>query len=122
MFIIFFITIPISLKATTILIIVYQLLIAIGDVLTNIEGNAIVFNGFKNITIPDYKVDYFWFIELVLNIGRGSGLIMIIIFANIFKNVNSLIVLFLFFSAFFVIRAFVIIRLHKYIKRDKLVN
>lgn len=118
-FLIFFITIPISLKATTSLIIIYQLLIAIGDVLTNIEGNAIVFNGFKTITVPDYKVDYFWFIELVLNIGRGLGLVMIIIFANIFNNINSLIVLFIFFSAFFVIRTFVIIKLHKYIKIEK---
>lgn len=113
MFAMFFITIPISLKATTILIIIYQLLIAVGDVFTNIEGNAIVFNGLKNITTGDYKTDYFWFIELVLATGRAIGLIMIIIFANIFNNVNSLIVLFIFFSAFFVIRAFVIIRLHK---------
>lgn len=115
-FLIFFVTIPISLKVTTSLIIIYQLLIAIGDVLTNIEGNAIVFNGFKIITVSDYKVDYFWFIELVLNIGRGIGLVMIIIFANIFNNINSLIVLFIFFSAFFIIRTFVIIKLHKYIK------
>lgn len=114
-FLIFLVTIPISLKATTILIIIYQLLIAIGDVLTNIEGNAIVFKGFKHITIPDYKVDYFWFIELVLSIGRAIGLVIIIIFANIFHNINSLIVLFIFFSGFFVVRAFVIIKLHKHI-------
>lgn len=118
MFIMFFITIPISLKATTILIIIYQLLIAVGDVFTNIEGNAIVFSGLKNITTEDYKTDYFWFIELVLATGRAIGLIMIIIFANIFNNVNSLIILFIFFSAFFVIRAFVIIKLHKYLKKE----
>ena len=118
-FFMFFITIPISVKATTALIILYQLLIAIGDILTNIEGNTLVFNGLNTVTTEDYKVDYLWFIELVLNLGRGFGLVMIIIFADIFNNISSLIGLFIFFSAFFVIRTFVIIYLHKHIKEEK---
>ena len=113
----FLITIPISLKNNVILIAIYQLLIALGNVLTNIEGNALVFKGINYILDTKYKVDYYWFIELFLNIGRAIGIIMILIFFNIFKDIDSLIILFIFFSAFYIVRALVIIALQKKIKR-----
>lgn len=114
----FLITIPISLKSSAILIAIYQLLIALGNVLTNIEGNALVFKGINYILDAKYKVDYYWFIELFLNIGRAIGIIMILLLFNIFKDINSLIILFIFFSAFYIVRALVIIALQKKIKRE----
>lgn len=114
----FLITIPISFKSSAILIAIYQLLIALGNVLTNIEGNALVFKGINYILDARYKVDYYWFIELFLNIGRAIGIIMILIFFNIIKDINSLIILFIFFSAFYIVRALVIIALQKKIKRE----
>lgn len=117
--IMFLITIPISLKSNVILIAIYQLLISLGNVLTNIEGNALVFSGISYIIDSKFKVDYYWFIELFLNIGRGIGIIMILIFFNITKDINSLIILFIFFSAFYIVRALVIITLQKNIKEGE---
>ena len=109
---------PISLKGSAILIAIYQLLIALGNVLTNIEGNALVFKGINYILDAKYKVDYYWFIELFLNIGRAVGMMMILILFNFFKDINSLIVLFIFFSVFYIVRALVIIALQKKIKQE----
>lgn len=71
MFLIFIITIPIILKANTVLIVFYKFLIDVGNILTNIEENAPTFLSFDKITNPKFKVDYFWYIELVLNIGTA---------------------------------------------------
>ncbi len=69
MFLIFIITIPIILKANTVLIVFYKFLIDVGNILTNIEENASTLLSFDKITNLKFKVDYFWYIELVLNIG-----------------------------------------------------
>lgn len=71
MFLIFIITIPISLNASVLLIVIYKFLIDIGDILTNIEGNALTFLSFDKIADSEFKVDYLWYIELILNIGRA---------------------------------------------------
>ena len=43
---------------------------------------------------------------------------IILILFNVFKDINSLIVLFIFFSAFYIVRAVVIIGLQKKIKGE----
>lgn len=115
----FLITIPISIKATLIMIIIYKIILDICDVLTNIEGNAITFKSLNYICDEKYKVDYLWYIELALNTGRGLGLLAIILVINLTSNVELLIVLFILFSFFFIVRSLSIIGLQNEIKKLK---
>lgn len=114
----FLITIPISIKSTIVMIILYKVISDICDVLTNIEGNTITFNSLKYICDEIYKVDYFWHIELTLNIGRGIGLIAIIIVSKFTNNIKIFSLLFILFSAFFIIRTLIIIKLQREIVKE----
>lgn len=118
----FLITIPLSIKSTIIMVIIYKLILDICDVLTNIEGNAITFNSLKHICEEHYKVDYLWYIELALNTGRGLGIIAIIIVTKLTTDMNILALLFILFSGFLVIRTLVIIALQKEILKFKNCN
>lgn len=109
----FLITIPIAIKPALILIILYKLLVGIGDICTNIQGNAVTFKSIDDITDIKMKVDYLWFMEMVLNIGRCLCLLVIIVTSIIFKNIDSLTPLFIFFSLFYILRAIVIYKIQK---------
>lgn len=105
------ITIPLSINTSIIIIVIYKVIFEICNVLINIEGNAIMFNSLKQVCDEKYKVSYLWYQELALNIGRGIGLISIIMVNELTKNINSLSVLFVLFSSFFIVRTIVITKL-----------
>lgn len=116
-FALFLITIPISFQTSLICVVMYKVLIEISDVLTNIEGNTVTFEGFKNILDARYKVDYQWFIELTIATGRAIGLIGIIIISIITNNnIAALTILFIYFTTFYMLRTIVIQKIRKRIE------
>lgn len=113
-FLLFIITIPISFHTSLIFVILYKLCIELCDVLTNIEGNTVTFECFDDILEEKYKVDYQWFIELTLATGRAIGLIAIIILCLAFGNrIEVLMILFIYFTTFYMLRTIVIDKIRK---------
>lgn len=113
-FMLFIITIPISFRTNLVLVILYKLCIDICDVLTNIEGSTVTFECFNDVLESKYKLDYWWFLELTLAIGRAIGLIAIIIIGLISNNnVAVLTILFIYFTTFYMLRTIVIEKIRK---------
>lgn len=116
-FALFLITIPISFQTSLIYVVIYKVLIEISDVLINIEGNTVTFEGFNNILDEKYKVDYQWFIELTIATGRAIGLIVIIIISILTNNnIAALTILFIYFTTFYMLRTVVIQKIRKRIE------
>lgn len=113
-FMLFVITIPISFRTNLVLVILYKLCIDICDVLTNIEGSTVTFECFNDVLESKYKLDYWWFLELTLAIGRAIGLIAIIIIGTISNNnIAVLTILFIYFTTFYMLRTIVIEKIRK---------
>lgn len=110
----FMITIPISFEQSLIFVILYKLCIEICNVLTRIEGDAVVLECLGDIVEEKYKIDYQWFLELTLAIGRAIGLIAIIILSAISNNsIEVLTILFIYFTTFYMLRTIVIDKIRK---------
>lgn len=116
-FLLFIVTIPITLHASLILVILYKLCINICDALLEIEGNTVTFEFFDYILEEKYKVDYWWFLEVALATGRAIGLITIIIVCQLSNNsIEALTILFIYFTTFYMLRTVVIEKIRKIIK------
>lgn len=104
--IIFVLTIPISIRFSLVLVCVYMVLNQIGMVVTDINGNSLTYELLSQITDEKYQNDYLWNIQLIFDLGRIVGYVLVLLVAYYWYD--ALKYLFILFSFGFVVRSLIL--------------